>query len=615
MGGSVARLVSFTVPAGAVLLAMVALYGVATQLHRLAYWPVFVVLIAFAIPLFVSFSESILFKRHAVLEKAAVSDSKLRRWFWSGYFTMAVQVCRAFFWTILLLCLATLLTVKQWLVMAGDGLLLVLLALHFSKQFSRQIKADYLGIFVRTWPLFWLNTAAIAVAFFVLDYFYGAVDTRSLPWETLQEEIRANAIHHTATYWVGWLTGWLEVIDQSVWHVAQILIPNIESSSIKVILWLLVLLPAGVMAYSLNHYLLGILAMVEGLRKQTLPIFASSVQLRALIVVSGMLAVIYWQLSDIAFKPTIDQAQAILNPCEVDTAKVATLRQTVSHQMQKSQANARSIAHQQIDQQVDLAFRGVEARVDDYLDWYFSVMGGYSRLATVAAGKVGGKTLESLLQEKLQETMFNPEPIDALVQKIPRQVFAHSSLVVQHAATKLQGQLIQDAGHMPCALSAIQVPALTKLDFSRDVQRAAISLGAGGVAMVAGQRASRLAGTLASRISSGAMITKLLGKRGSSALGGAGTAAALCAPGATLALACGAVAGVVTWLTVDKAMVAYDEFRYRQEMKAEVQALLDRQKSDLKMQIKRVHDAALMHMSDQIHHNIDQAFIPARDGV
>ena len=609
------RLVYFTAQTGAVLLAMTALYGVATQFHRLSYWPVFVVLIAFTIPVFVSFSEGILFKRRAMLEKAALSDSKLRRWFWSGYFPMAVQVCRAFFWTVLLLCLATLLTTAQWIVMAADGLLLVLLALLFSKQFSRQIKADYLGIFVRTWPLFWLNTVVIAVAFFLLDYFYGTADTRSLPWETLQEETRTNAIHHTSTHWVGWLTGWLEVFDQTVWHVAQMLIPNIESKLIKVMLWLLILLPAGVMAYSLNHYLLGILAMVEGLRKQTLRSFASSVPVKALIVMSGILAVVYWQAPEISFKPAIDQAQAILNPCEVDVAKVASLRQSVSNQLQKSSANARSIAHQQIDQQVDLAFRGVEARVDDYLDWYFSVRGGYSRLATMAAGKVGGQTLESLLQEKLQETMFNPEPVDALVQKIPGQVFGHSSLVVQHAASKLQGQLIQDARLMPCALGAIQVPALTKLDFSRDAKRAAISLSAGGMAMAAGQRASRLAGALSSRISSGSIIRKLLGKRGGSALGSAGTAAALCAPGGPLALACGVVVGGVTWLTVDTAMVAYDEFRYREEMKAEVQALLDRQKNVLKIQIKHIHDAALIQMTDQIHHNIDQTFIPARDGI
>ncbi len=604
----------FTAQTGAVLLAIAALYGVATQFHRLSYWPVFVVLIAFTIPVFVSFSESILFKRRAMLEKAALSDSTLRRWFWSGYFNMVVQVCRAFFWTVLLLCMATLLTTAQWIVMAADGLLLVLLALLLSKRFSRQIKADYLGVFVRTWPLFWLNTIVIAMAFCLLDYFYGTTDTRSLPWETLQEEIRANVIHHSATRWVGWLTGWLEVIDQSVWHVAQTLIPNIESKSIKVMLWILILLPAGITAYSLNHYLLGILSMVEGLRKQTLRSFASNVQLRALIAISVILAVVYWQAPGISFKPVIDRAQAILNPCEIDVAKVASLRQTVSNQLQKSSVSARSIAHQQIDQQVDLAFRGVEARVNDYLDWYFSVIGGYSRLATVAAGKVGGQTLESLLQEKLQETMFNPEPIDALVQKIPGQVFGHSSLVVQHAASKLQGQLIQEARLMPCALGAIQVPALTKLDFSRDAKRAAISLGAG-MAMAAGQRVSRLAGTLSSRISSGSIIRTLLGKRGGSALGSAGTAAALCAPGGPLALACGVVVGGVTWLTVDTAMVAYDELRYREEMKTEIQTLLDQQKNNLKIQIKHIHDNALIQMTDQIHRNIDQTFIPARDGV
>lgn len=150
----------------------------------------------------------------------------------------------------------------------------------------------------------------------------------------------------------------------------------------------------------------------------------------------------------------------------------------------------------------------------------------------------------------------------------------------------------------------------------RDRQRAITALSAGGIVAVATtHRASRLASALAPRMTSGSIIRKLLGKRGGAAVGSGGTAIALCAPGGPLAFACGAVVSGITWFAVDKAMIAYDETRYREQMKTEILDLLTDQKNDIKTKLKASHDVALTQMVNRVQQSIDRVFIPARDGV
>lgn len=554
-----------------------------------------------------------------MLDKAAMPDSKLRRWLWSGSFVLAMQVGRAFFWAALLLSASTLLSAGQWGVVALDCLVLVYVAHICNRQLAGQVRADYLGVFARNWPLLWLNTVLLAVAFFFLDFFYGAVDTRPVAWHVLAEEIHASVLSESATQWIGFVNAWLAAIDQLVWHAAQVLIPGIDNVYVKVLAWLVVLLPAGVIAYALNHYLLGVLSLADRLARQTPQHIATSRVTRILLLMIGLLALVYWGLPKVAFKPVVEQVSELLNPCEVDANKIALLQASVRQDLQQSVSSAKLAAHQRIDQQVDEAFTGVEKRVDDYLDWYFSIKGEYERLAVAVTHKVAGnKTLEDLLNEKMQQTMFDPEPMEKMIHDIPRQALTDSSRDLQYAASALQGQLIKEIEQAPCALASVQLPVLSALDFSRDRQRAVVSLGAGGLvfsAYTARQLAYRLGRALAPRITSTSMIARVIAKRGGSIAGGVGTATALCSPAGPFAAACGVTAGIATWFAVDKAMIAYDEARYREQMKTEILELLDQQKNGLKTALKKSHDVALMQMADRMHQNIDRAFIPSRDGI
>lgn len=603
----------------ALVLACAALYWASLYLDRLTYWQVFSLLAVFSLPVFTHLSEGILFRRHAILDKAAMPGSKVRRWFWDGNFVLAMQVGRAFFWAILLLSASTLLSAGQWAVVALDCLALVSLAHICNRQLAGQVRADYLGVFVRSWPLLWLNTVLLAVTFFFLDFFYGAADTRSVAWQVLAEKVQDNVLNASATRWIGLVSGWMAAIDQLVWHAAQVIIPAIEPVTVKVLAWLIVLLPAGVIAYALNHYLLGVLSLSDRFTRQTPRQIASSRTSSILLIMTGVLALGYWGLPKVAFKPVVEQVSQLLNPCEADANKIAALQTSVWQELQQSTTTAKVVAHQRIDQQVDEAFAGIEKRLDDYLDWYFSIKGEYERLAVAVTHKVAGnKTLEDLLNEKMQQTMFDPEPMEKTIHNIPHQVLTDSSRDLQYAASALQGQLIKEVEQAPCALASVQLPVLSALDFSRDRQRAVVSLGAGGLvfsAYTAHQLAYRIGRALAPRITSTSIIARVIAKRGGSIASGVGTATALCSPAGPFAAACGLTAGIATWFAIDKAMIAYDEARYREQMRAEILELLNQQKNGLKAALKKSHDVALMQMMDRMYQNIDRAFIPARDGI
>jgi len=94
----------------------------------------------------------------------------------------------------------------------------------------------------------------------------------------------------------------------------------------------------------------------------------------------------------------------------------------------------------------------------------------------------------------------------------------------------------------------------------------------------------------------------------------AGAASAVCAPGGPLALACAAVAGVVTWLGVDMALMAIDEALFRQSLRADLLEDLQAQRQHLRDELRSKLEQAAADYRGQAGRRIDQVFVPATDG-
>ncbi len=104
------------------------------------------------------------------------------------------------------------------------------------------------------------------------------------------------------------------------------------------------------------------------------------------------------------------------------------------------------------------------------------------------------------------------------------------------------------------------------------------------------------------------IMTKLLAKsgvkvvaKGGSFLAGGATGLAVCAPSGPWAIACGAVAGTLTWVGVDFAVSKTDEILTREAFEAKLRHEIDRNKEALKSSMKKSYLEGI----NQVFSNID----------
>ena len=99
---------------------------------------------------------------------------------------------------------------------------------------------------------------------------------------------------------------------------------------------------------------------------------------------------------------------------------------------------------ERVIREVDLLFAPVAQRVDDYLDWYFTVLGEYERLTGAVMGDYAKHMEQKFAEELFTATDFHARPagIDqGLAQDALAQMTAVSHVVKEHLAAQVQAQL------------------------------------------------------------------------------------------------------------------------------------------------------------------------------
>ncbi len=120
---------------------------------------------------------------------------------------------------------------------------------------------------------------------------------------------------------------------------------------------------------------------------------------------------------------------------------------------------------ERVIREVDLLFAPVAQRVDDYLDWYFTVLGEYERLTGAVMGDFAKHMEQKFAEELFTATDFHARlaGIDqGLAQDALAQMTAVSHVVKEHLAAQVQAQ--------PCVLVALDPQGLDQLN--RDQWRA-----------------------------------------------------------------------------------------------------------------------------------------------
>ena len=594
--------------------AVLALYAAGRALAVSPCWAIFAPLALLAWPIAFGAAGYAMFARRAVLAGAFREESRIRRFLWAGRAMKIVHAITALFWATLTLGLAALLDPIHWAILVVDAVLIAIVLGPVRRRVESEIRAEHAEVVALRWPLMVGNLLLLAIAFFVLDFFFiGAPDTRGFTWQGVFDQGWDRGMEAAACPAAGMLLGFLAAAERLTWHVGEVLIPSMPHRELRFLAWTLLLLQAGLLAYGFTRLLLGTIALFSPGERRG---FAGPFWGTAAVVAAAYFDMV-WTLQSAdgdALRQRARQTTLWANPCKVDVAAAQKLREGMRLELTAARAAARVEASQQIEQRLDAVFAEAETGVDRYLDWYFTVLGEYQRLGALAAGELDNMMVQSLERHLFGDGMLG-ERLEQASTEIARGTQARMSAVAANLGLNAQVRVKEE----PCRLGALDLGALA--DSRRDLAR--VSTAAGGGALVAGvavrtfaRMAVKTAATRAASRSTVRVATGLLGrqvtKRGGTA-GWAAAAAAACAPGGPLAIVCGLGAGIISWLAFDKAMVLIDEALFRDAMKKEILDTLAEQRRQLGEALRVQHFSTIDQMAQSLDASLERVFVPARD--
>jgi hypothetical protein len=232
----------------------------------------------------------------------------------------------------------------------------------------------------------------------------------------------------------------------------------------------------------------------------------------------------------------------------------------------------------------DIGFQRMAANVDDYLDWYYSLTGEYTRIAALATGVLEKQMVEKLESYLMKENAFGPiqQSIDDALEKNQQlrtrylesvdQILDENRIQPTTAQVEISQQSPLDALKQPPSHSVI-VNLENRLLLSGGAGAAGAVTGA-----IAGKVTAKVVGKGAIKLGAQALIKVTAGKA-VGALGGAAAGAASGAaigsviPGAGTAIGAavgGIIGGITVGVSVEKLLLMLEESFSREEFKHQI---------------------------------------------
>jgi len=588
---------------------------------ELPCWGVFLMLALASWPIWWQRVEYFLFRRQLVLEGAMQPGSRIRKVFWKGSLMRTVQVLAALLFATLLLAFLSRLGVYHWLMLAIDVPVIVMVHELANRRLASTVRGEYRGIVARRWPVLFVNGLLLTLAFMLTDFYLaGVIDTRSFSWQELARISFFGSVDVSACLLWGVVSGAVATLEMLAWHGSQIIIPGLPDLNMQYIAWGAFLLRAATVAWLYTVLLLGVTSLLErraaGRPAGTAGNTVSLVFLTTIL----FLAVIFYAAS-LGLARVLEDMQApveTLEPaasgdCRPDPVARAQLIAQLDDEIAATRAESIDLVSSQAGESINALFADVGQGVDSYLDWYFTVLGEYQRLAAVFSADVA-----VTMREQLYIHLFADSDFDRRLGELDDELadMATDRFV---ALTPQLSDSITRADCMPDDL--VSLPSAT---LGHDSLRASVAAGSGvGVGLVTSKLlASKTTSAVVAKVAAkksfqtgAAVVSKTLAKKGSSTLLSTGVGTAICAPTGPVAILCGVTAGLVTWFSVDKALVELDEAMNREEMRADIMAVLDEQRQILTGQLVDRHIIRIDRMAEHVDQTIDRIFIPASDGL
>jgi hypothetical protein len=584
-------------------------------------WYVFTLVCLLAWPIWRYRTEYLLFRRRLVLAGAVQPVSRIRILLWKGSVTRILQVAVSIPLAWVLLALVTQLSGTHGYLLVLDAVLLSLVMRPVTRQLQADIKTRHLGIVARRWPLFLINGIVLTGAIMALDFFVaGADDTRRMAWHLVAEQAFARSYEQAGCVLWGLGAGGMAAFEALSWHLSELVVPALPGTSAKIIAWSFFLLRAVTVAWLYTAMLLGVCIFLDAREERRAGRASGGTFSRSFFLTIVILALPFFYAAvklaaidpDDLLKGVGGVADSI-NPCKPDAASRAQLVMQLDKAVADNRQAAIDAVDSGIDQGLERIFVDIEARVDDYLDWYFTVFAEYQRLAAVFTADA-----TDAASEKLEEYLFTNSEFAAQLDGLERGV---EQLSIEHLAGMVPG-LGAGLDNAPCDIGSIDLAPLAALERDNLRASAAVTSGVGAGIVTSKLLAKKTAAVVIGKVAAkksvqggAALASKALAKKGASSALSAGLGVTLCAPAGPMAILCGVTAGVVTWLSVDKTLIEIDEALHREEMRTAILEALAGQQVELGAQLKLKHRDRIDRLAAEVSAAVQKTFIPYRDGM
>lgn len=453
----------------------------------------------------------------------------------------------------------------------------------------------------------WLATATLMLISFVLVWKFGPQG--SFPTLANAIDAQENAIGEVAgSHLIYWTYQGLSLYEGAKIHLIG---AGLSSDMLKALFT--VLIGEGVIYYSICQMLSAVLIPGTELRRVFAPLsdlesppqvpslriafVTAAVTLLGLFVFFPGIAHLERMLSE---NPQLSSARQRGEPLSIKVERIGQLlyREGTHRQVEQLRATvaaANTLYQTKLRKDADSAFKIMELSVDNYLDWYYSLGGEYSRLAKMVTGE-----LENHMKEKFKEHLQRNNPFQAFTETLNK---GSATMGKDEYSQKLQAILDQNRVDLPLdqltVIKQTSHESLLKAPAHFDVTTFEQRLGTTAVAgtlttLVTGKVIAKAAGKGVLKLGAKAAMKMAASKAGGTLGGAAAGAASGAAIGSVVPIvgtAIGAaiggfIGGLATGVAIDKGMIELEELLGREEFKAELMSAIGAAKSEFVKQLQ-----------------------------
>jgi hypothetical protein len=286
------------------------------------------------------------------------------------------------------------------------------------------------------------------------------------------------------------------------------------------------------------------------------------------------------------------------------------------------EAEARGLVAAEIDERLDAVFAQAGERLPEFLDWYYSLRGEYSRVAMAALALVNLAD-PGYVAERASAALF---PEDAWLAHLESLERIAAERLDAHGERLRAGWLVEvsrrlAAHRVPAPLleastgrqAPLVLDALVGDVIAREQSALASRLSVSGAAAAASAAAAPALGRAAAR--GGRAVASRTAARAASRAGTAAAGgAAVCAWGGPAAAACAVLAGAGAWLLTDWALLSIDEQMNRSDLERSLEEALAGLRARVEADLLAAYDLLISDHYATVQRDIRRGFVPARAG-